>query len=132
MAGLSDKPQVMLGDMTGLLGNKRIALKKFTNFVEFSTLFPEYNFVLVGDSGQGDAALGELIYNHYPSRLKGVFLHNISGETTIVSTNLRPAYFCNKNLCVFASRSKHAIKIMQKRNYGQSVVNKAWVLHRFR
>jgi hypothetical protein len=78
LAGLSDKPQVMLGDMTGLLGNKRIALKKFTNFVEFSCLFPEYNFVLVGDSGQGDAALGELIYNHYPSRLKGVFLHNIS------------------------------------------------------
>jgi hypothetical protein len=81
LAGLSEKPQILLGDLkSGLLGNKRIAEKKFTNFVEFSYLFPEYDFIVVGDSGQGDAALSELIFKHYPKRLKGVFLHNISNN----------------------------------------------------
>ena len=78
LAGLSEKPQVMLGDISGLLGNKRIAQKKFTNFCEFKLLYPEYNFVLVGDTGQGDALLGKLIFQHFPDQLKGVFLHNIS------------------------------------------------------
>ena len=69
-AGVSNKPNVMLGDMTGLLGNKRIAERKFENFKEFAQLFPEYCFVLVGDSGQGDAALGALMLERYPNSFR--------------------------------------------------------------
>jgi phosphatidate phosphatase APP1 len=80
-AGVSSKPNVMLGDLTGLLGNKRIAQKKFHNFKEFSQLFPEYHFVLVGDSGQGDAALGALILADVgPEAFRGAFIHDISPD----------------------------------------------------
>ncbi len=80
-AGLSSKPNVMLGDMKGLLGNKRIAQKKFRNFEEFAQLFPEYHFVLVGDSGQGDAALGALILEDFgPDTFRAAFIHDISPD----------------------------------------------------
>ena len=92
LAGLSERPNVMLGDMSGILGNKRIAQKKFTNFAEFSLLFPEYDFVLAGDSGQGDAKMGQLMHEHYPSKLKGVFIHNINAKETTGDGRLKKEY----------------------------------------
>ena len=79
-AGVSGKPNVMSGDMPGLLGSKRMAEKKFENFREFAQLFPEYNYILVGDSGQGDAALGARMSERFPESFSGAFIHDISPE----------------------------------------------------
>jgi hypothetical protein len=101
LAGMSERPDVMLGNIGGLLGNKRIAKKKFTNFAEFSMLFPEYDFVLCGDSGQGDAALGMLMQEHYPKKVRGVYIHNINKNDVTGDGELKSVYEKEKNFEFF-------------------------------
>ena len=101
LAGMSERPDVMLGNIGGLLGNKRIAKKKFTNFAEFSMLFPEYDFVLCGDSGQGDAALGMLMQEHYPNKVRGIFIHNINDKNVTGDGRLKSEYEKEKKFQFF-------------------------------
>ena len=101
LAGMSERPDVMLGNIGGLLGNKRIAKKKFTNFAEFSMLFPEYDFVLCGDSGQGDAALGMLMQEHYPNKVRGIFIHNINDKNVTGDGRLKSEYEQEKKFQFF-------------------------------
>ena len=49
---------------------------KFRNFVELATLYPESDFVFIGDSGQGDMLGGELMLYHQPERMRAVFIHH--------------------------------------------------------
>ena len=88
-AGVSDKPNVMLGDVPGLLGSKRMAEKKYKNFTEFAQLFPEYKYILVGDSGQGDAALGAQICKNFQQSFSGAFIHDISPEIETTGDGMR-------------------------------------------
>jgi len=47
------------GTLMTALTNDGMARMKFQNFQEFRTLYPEYSFVFLGDSGQGDIMLGQ-------------------------------------------------------------------------
>ncbi|MBL8633411.1 MAG: hypothetical protein JNM40_09295 [Myxococcales bacterium] len=53
------------------------AFAKFRNFVQYAALYPEADFVFIGDSGQGDLLSGELMLYHQPERLRAVFIHQI-------------------------------------------------------
>ena len=53
------------------------AFAKFRNFVQLAALFPESDFVFIGDSGQGDMLSGELMLYHQPERLRAVFIHQL-------------------------------------------------------
>ncbi len=53
------------------------AFAKFRNFVQYAALYPESDFVFIGDSGQGDLLSGELMLYHQPERLRAVFIHQI-------------------------------------------------------
>lgn len=53
------------------------AFAKFRNFVQWAALYPESDFVFIGDSGQGDMLSGELMLYHQPERMKAVFVHQI-------------------------------------------------------
>jgi hypothetical protein len=69
---------VMLsGAFTHLLGNARIAEKKFDNFSRYAQLYPEYGFVFTGDSGQGDVAFGEQMLAAHPDAVRAVFIHDV-------------------------------------------------------
>ncbi len=68
---------MLSGAFTHLLGNSRIAEKKFDNFRRFAQLFPEYGFVFVGDSGQGDVAFGEQMLAASPDSVRAVFIHDV-------------------------------------------------------
>jgi hypothetical protein len=69
---------VMLsGAFTHLLGNARIAEKKFDNFREYVRLYPEYGFVFTGDSGQGDVSFGEQMLAAAPEEVRAVFIHDV-------------------------------------------------------
>ena len=68
---------MLSGAFTHLIGNARIAEKKFDNFRRFSQLFPEYGFVFVGDSGQGDVAFGEQMLAFAPDSVRAVFIHDV-------------------------------------------------------
>lgn len=53
------------------------AFAKFRNFVQLAALYPEADFVFIGDSGQGDLLGGELMLYHQPERMRGVFIHQV-------------------------------------------------------
>jgi len=69
--------------MTGVpLGNfGQIGDKKFKNFKRYVKLYPEYNFVFLGDSGQGDAyAAVKMLKSKYANRIKAVFIHKVKNS----------------------------------------------------
>ncbi|WP_223633046.1 phosphatase domain-containing protein [Corallococcus sp. EGB] len=69
---------VMLsGSFFYLVGNTRIAHKKFENFEQYARLFPEYGFVFVGDSGQGDVEFGARMREALPQAVRAVFIHDV-------------------------------------------------------
>ncbi|MFY2564478.1 phosphatase domain-containing protein [Corallococcus terminator] len=71
-------PHVVLsGSLTHLLGNSRIAAKKFDNFQRYVRVFPEYGFVFVGDSGQGDVEFGDKMLTAAPQAVHAVFIHDV-------------------------------------------------------
>ncbi|QSQ26577.1 DUF2183 domain-containing protein [Pyxidicoccus parkwayensis] len=70
-------PAVLSGSFANLVGNSRIADKKFDNFTRYLRLFPEYGFVFVGDSGQGDVEFGERMLAAAPHSVHAVFIHDV-------------------------------------------------------
>jgi hypothetical protein len=69
---------VLSGDFLHLIGNSNIADKKFDNWEQYRSLFPEYKSVFIGDSGQGDAIFGAKAVATAPSEMKAVFIHNVT------------------------------------------------------
>jgi hypothetical protein len=71
-------PAVMLaGAFTHLIGNARIAEKKFDNFTRYAQLYPEYGFIFTGDSGQGDVSFGEQMLAAHPDSVRAIFIHDV-------------------------------------------------------
>ncbi len=68
---------MLAGSFTHLIGNSRIAEKKFENFSHYLQLFPEYGFVFTGDSGQGDVFFGEQMLAAAPEDVRAVFIHDV-------------------------------------------------------
>jgi phosphatidate phosphatase APP1 len=56
-----------------------LAIKKFENFKEYLTLYPEYTCVFVGDNGQGDVRCGEMILaeKEYTQNIERIYIHQI-------------------------------------------------------
>ena len=69
---------ILSGDFLHLIGSEAIAQRKFENFVQYQQLFPEYGFVFIGDSGQGDALFGERILGDFPHRVRAVVIHDVA------------------------------------------------------
>lgn len=68
--GLHSRPTLLAGDLRSGLSlmsgdAEPVALKKLLNFQQYASLYPEYSFVFVGDNGQGDVRLGELLKEAY-------------------------------------------------------------------
>lgn len=68
---------MLAGAFSHLIGNARIAEKKFDNFARYAQLYPEYGFVFTGDSGQGDVAFGEQMLAEHPGSVRAVFIHDV-------------------------------------------------------
>jgi len=68
---------VLTGSLLSVRSNEAIAQKKLENFLQYQALFPEYAFVFVGDSGQGDVIFGEAIRERSPDTVKAVFINDV-------------------------------------------------------
>jgi phosphatidate phosphatase APP1 len=56
---------------------------KLENFTRFAALYPEFQFVFFGDSGQGDALLASNLLHAFPNRVLGTFIHDVTpGSST--------------------------------------------------
>lgn len=70
---------MMSGSLSSLLSLDAMAGKKVENITQYCQLFPEYDIVFMGDSGQGDVRVGEQLWEKFPELLKGVFIHDVVG-----------------------------------------------------
>lgn len=68
---------VLSGSFRHLLTHESIADKKLANFRDYAALFPEYDFVFLGDSGQGDASFGKRMIELFPERVAAVLIHDV-------------------------------------------------------
>ena len=68
---------VLTGSVISARSNEAIAQKKLENFLQYQALYPEYGFVFVGDSGQGDVIFGEQIRQRAPEAVKAVFINDV-------------------------------------------------------
>ena len=83
--GLYTSPTLLAGSLdTGgqfmVKGDSEpLALKKFENFREYLTLYPEYSCIFIGDNGQGDVRTAELVLQDdtFSSNLQRVYVHQV-------------------------------------------------------
>ena len=68
---------VISGDLTHLTSHERMAQKKLENFRRYQQLFGEYEFLFIGDNGQGDVRLGRGMREEFPERVRAVFIHEV-------------------------------------------------------
>ena len=52
-SGVSKQATLLSGSFQHLFSSQQMAEKKYANFREYSDMFPEYDYVILGDSGQG-------------------------------------------------------------------------------
>lgn len=71
------RARVLSGDLAHLVGNDSIAAEKLHNFHRYRAVFPEYTFVFLGDSGQGDVHFGETLRREAPSSVPLVLIHDV-------------------------------------------------------
>ncbi len=82
------QPVVLSGSFRHLHSSASIAKKKLANFAEYDQLFPEYEFVFFGDSGQGDADFG-VEMRAACARVRAVFIHDVVGKDEQVRAHFR-------------------------------------------
>ena len=51
---------------------------KFESWKQYCKLYPEYDSVLIGDSGQGDAIFGKDALDEENTNVKAVFIHKVT------------------------------------------------------
>ena len=71
---------ILAGTLAGAVSHEAMAEVKLENLTRYRQLYPEYRFVFVGDSGQGDAAFGEATLDRFPDDVAAVFIHDVVDE----------------------------------------------------
>ena len=77
--------------------------QKFKNFNEFAKLWPESSFLFIGDNGQADVRVGEMIVEHFPDRVDGIFIHKVQpiSQTPGYVANVSELKWKKLNICFF-------------------------------
>lgn len=79
--GMHTVPSLLAGDIASgteyMMTNdmEPLALKKFNNFKQYVSIYPEYYHVFVCDNGQGDVRAGELMYDSFPNEFEAMYVH---------------------------------------------------------
>ena len=115
--GVSQHATLLSGSFKNLFSSKQMADKKFMNFCEYCDLFPEYDYVLLGDSGQGDARLGLMALKHdtgkFATRIRAVFLHDVTEGKTKTGDGKPKEYYQNHGLLFHRNYVEAANKAME-------------------
>ena len=97
-----------------------IAVKKFENFREYLTIYPEYRCIFIGDNGQGDVRAAEIVLNdeRYKHNLQRVYIHEIQPlYLTYAKKNITKSrdydHICYFNTYVDAAIDAHHHKLIR-------------------
>lgn len=68
---------VLTGTFAALTSHDLMAARKIANITHYHELYPEYRLLFIGDSGQGDVTVGELIREKFPYAVDAVLIHDV-------------------------------------------------------
>lgn len=68
---------MLTGSLTHLLSHSGMADKKIANIAHYHQLYPEYQVVFIGDSGQGDVLVGERLLTEHDGAVAAVLIHDV-------------------------------------------------------
>lgn len=72
-----DSLTILSGALSSLYSYRAVADHKLTNVDHVVQLFPEYDLVFLGDSGQGDVMVAEDMLTRWPGLVRGSFIHDV-------------------------------------------------------
>ena len=75
-AGIAQS-SVLTGSFLALHTRDAMAARKLANIAHYRALFSEYRLLWLGDSGQGDVAVGERLLQDFPEHLDVVLIHDV-------------------------------------------------------
>lgn len=78
---------LLTGRVSSLWSHDAMAARKFTNFCQYARLFPEYRYVWVGDSGQGDIEFARMMLRASRDGAVAVPIHAFIHDVTSGGTN---------------------------------------------
>jgi len=70
---------VLSGNLPGLFGHQRMANQKARTLTQYIELYPEFRFLFLGDSGQGDMALSQKLLERNPPPIERALIHRLAG-----------------------------------------------------
>lgn len=70
---------MVAGETLRIWDAEAIARDKTRSIRQYLGLFPEYQFIWVGDSGQGDALVARRLRREFPERVPVCFIHDVVG-----------------------------------------------------
>ncbi|HWK80741.1 MAG TPA: phosphatase domain-containing protein [Thermomicrobiales bacterium] len=70
---------ILTGSLFALTSHARMAGRKLEMFSRYRLLFPEYDFIFIGDNGQGDAEFGRRMLEMAPDEVAAIFIHDVTG-----------------------------------------------------
>ena len=70
---------VLTGTLAALVTHDLMAGQKIANIDHYRQLFPEYRKLFIGDSGQGDVRVGELLLERFGEVVDIVVIHDVVG-----------------------------------------------------
>lgn len=125
--GLHTSPTLLAGSLdTGsqfiVKGNcEPLAAKKFENFKEYLSLYPEFTCIFIGDNGQGDVRTAEMIMDDPKLRdnLHRVYIHVVQ-PMHLTYTKHKYSTLANKSICFFVTYIQAAIDAYHHRLIGPS------------
>ncbi|HHV21675.1 MAG TPA: hypothetical protein GXZ30_09135 [Propionibacterium sp.] len=77
-AGVS-RLSVLSGTLRALVSKEAMASRKMENIAHYRRLFPEYQIVFLGDSGQGDVIVSERLMDVEEAAIRLVLIHDVVG-----------------------------------------------------
>ena len=72
---------VLTGTLSALATHDLMAGEKIANIGHYRQLFPEYRKLFIGDSGQGDIRVGQLLWENFGNDVDIVVIHDVVGKT---------------------------------------------------
>lgn len=80
---------VLTGTLHAMFTRDLMAGRKIANIRHYHALFPEYRLVFVGDSGQADIRVGELLWQRLGKALDFVVIHDVVATPAAARARLR-------------------------------------------
>lgn len=80
---------VLTGTLHAMFTRDLMAGRKIANIRHYHALFPEYRLVFVGDSGQADIRVGELLWQRLGNALDFVVIHDVVATPAAERARLR-------------------------------------------